>query len=64
MDKADQPPSFGCACYIAGSLIAFSRLEASKLFVPFLMSNYVVPAVLGAGTLNSGWLATRVGTGD
>ena len=29
----------------SGSLIAFSRLEACKLFVPFLMSDDVVPAV-------------------
>ena len=59
--NADQWLSVGPGRYIAGSLIAFSGLEASESFVASLMSK-VVPSALAAGTLNSGLLATLVGT--
>jgi len=47
--------------YIAGSLIAFSGVEACESFVASLMSK-VVPSALAVGTFNSGLLATLVGT--
>jgi hypothetical protein len=48
--------------YIAGSLIAFSGIEACESYVASLMSK-VVPSALAVGTFNSGLLATLVGTG-
>lgn len=59
--NADHPLSVGPVRYISGSLIAFSGLEASESFVASLMSK-VVPSALASGTLNSGLLATLVGT--
>ena len=47
--------------YIAGSLIAFSGIEACESYVASLMSK-VVPSSLAVGTFNSGLLATLVGT--
>ena len=47
--------------YVAGSLIAFSGIEACNPFVASLMSK-VVPSSLAAGTFNSGLLSTLVGT--
>lgn len=47
--------------YIAGSLIAFSGIEACESYVASLMSK-VVPSSLAIGTFNSGLLATLVGT--
>ena len=47
--------------YIAGSLIAFSGIEACESYVASLMSK-VVPSALACGTFNSGLLATLVGT--
>ena len=47
--------------YIAGSLIAFSGIEACESYVASLMSK-VVPSALAVGTFNSGLLATLVGT--
>jgi hypothetical protein len=48
--------------YIAGSLVAFSGIEACESYVASLMSK-VVPSALAVGTFNSGLLATLVGTG-
>ncbi|KAL7539160.1 hypothetical protein ACHAWF_006314 [Thalassiosira exigua] len=48
--------------YIIGSLIAFSGIEACESYVASLMSK-VVPSALAQGTMNSGLLATLVGTG-
>ena len=47
--------------YIAGSIVAFSGIEACESFVASLMSK-VVPSALAVGTFNSGLLATLVGT--
>jgi hypothetical protein len=47
--------------YIAGSLVAFSGIEACESYVASLMSK-VVPSALAVGTFNSGLLATLVGT--
>lgn len=47
--------------YIAGSMIAFSGIEACESYVASLMSK-VVPSALAEGTFNSGLLATLVGT--
>jgi hypothetical protein len=47
--------------YIAGSLIAFSGIEACESYVASLMSK-VVPSPLAEGTFNSGLLATLVAT--
>ena len=58
----DSPFSVGPAQYIAGSLIAFSGVEACESFVASLMSK-CVPSALAVGTFNSGLLATLVGTG-
>jgi hypothetical protein len=52
----------GPAKYIAGSLVAFSGIEACESYVASLMSK-VVPSALAVGTFNSGLLATLVGTG-
>lgn len=52
----------GPAKYIAGSLIAFSGIEACEAYVASLMSK-VVPSSLAVGTFNSGLFATLVGTG-
>jgi len=54
--------SVGPKSYIAGSLIAFSGIEACESYVASLMSK-VVPSTLAQGTFNSGLLATLVGTG-
>lgn len=53
--------SVGPIKYIAGSLIAFSGIEACESYVASLMSK-VVPSALAVGTFNSGLLATLVGT--
>jgi hypothetical protein len=53
--------SVGPARYVAGSLIAFSGIEACESFVASLMSK-VVPSALAVGTFNSGLLITLVGT--
>jgi len=53
--------SVGPVKYIAGSLIAFSGIEACESYVASLMSK-VVPSELAVGTFNSGLLATLVGT--
>jgi hypothetical protein len=58
----DLPLAVGAGRYIAGSLIAFSGIEACESFVASLMSK-VVPSALAVGTFNSGLLATLVGTG-
>jgi hypothetical protein len=47
--------------YVAGSLIAFSSVEACESFVASLMSK-VIPSALASGTFNSGLLATLIGT--
>lgn len=47
--------------YIAGSLVAFSGIEACESFVASLMSK-LVPSALAVGTFNSGLLTTLVGT--
>jgi hypothetical protein len=60
--NADLPLAVGAGRYIAGSLIAFSGIEACESFVASLMSK-VVPSALAVGTFNSGLLATLVGTG-
>jgi len=57
-----QPLAVGPVRYIAGSLIAFSGIEACESYVASLMSK-VVPSALAQGTFNSGLLATLVGTG-
>jgi len=56
------PMATGTTRYIAGSLIAFSGIEACESYVASLMSK-VVPSALAQGTFNSGLLATLVGTG-
>ncbi|VEU40672.1 unnamed protein product [Pseudo-nitzschia multistriata] len=56
------PLSVGPVQYIAGSLVAFSGIEACESFVASLMSK-CVPSALAVGTFNSGLLATLVGTG-
>eukprot|EP00550_Attheya_septentrionalis_P012029 CAMPEP_0198306292 /NCGR_PEP_ID=MMETSP1449-20131203/58340_1 /TAXON_ID=420275 /ORGANISM="Attheya septentrionalis, Strain CCMP2084" /LENGTH=869 /DNA_ID=CAMNT_0044008843 /DNA_START=120 /DNA_END=2729 /DNA_ORIENTATION=- len=48
--------------YVAGSLIAFSSVEACESFISSLMSK-VIPSALASGTFNSGLLATLIGTG-
>jgi hypothetical protein len=53
--------SVGPIRYIAGSLIAFSGVEACESFVASLMSK-AVPSKLAVGTFNSGLLLTLVGT--
>lgn len=58
----DQILSVGPIKYIAGSLIAFSGIEACEAYVASLMSK-VVPSSLATGTFNSGLFATLVGTG-
>jgi hypothetical protein len=59
--NAGHPLAVGPARYIAGSLIAFSGIEACESFIASLMSK-VVPSALAVGTFNSGLLATLVGT--
>jgi hypothetical protein len=56
------PMAVGPARYVTGSLIAFSGIEACESYIASLMSK-VVPSALAQGTLNSGLLATLVGTG-
>jgi hypothetical protein len=56
------PMAVGPSRYVAGSLIAFSGIEACESYVASLMSK-VVPSALAQGTFNSGLLATLVGTG-
>jgi len=60
--NADNFLAVGSHRYIAGSLIAFSGIEACESYVASLMSK-VVPSALAVGTFNSGLLATLVGTG-
>lgn len=59
--NAEDDLSVGPIRYIAGSLIAFSGIEACESFVASLMSK-VVPSALAQGTFNSGLLTTLVGT--
>jgi hypothetical protein len=59
--NAHQLLSVGPLRYIAGSLIAFSGIEACESFVASLMSK-AVPSKLAVGTFNSGLLLTLVGT--
>ena len=56
-----QPWAVGPSRYIAGSLIAFSGVEACESYIASLISK-VVPSALAQGTFNSGLLATLVGT--
>jgi hypothetical protein len=51
----------GLARYIAGSLIAFSGVEACESYIASLISK-VIPSALAQGTSNSGLLATLAGT--
>mmetsp|Transcript_15461 Transcript_15461/g.34523 ORF Transcript_15461/g.34523 Transcript_15461/m.34523 type:complete len:909 (+) Transcript_15461:277-3003(+) len=55
------PLAVGPTRYIAGSLVAFSGIEACESFVASLMSK-LVPSALAVGTFNSGLLTTLVGT--
>lgn len=57
----DQLMAVGPVRYVAGSLIAFSGIEACESYVASLMSK-VVPSALAQSTWNSGLLATLVGT--
>ncbi|KAL3822017.1 hypothetical protein ACHAXA_003003 [Cyclostephanos tholiformis] len=59
--NAGQPWAVGPSRYIAGSLIAFSGVEACESYIASLISK-VVPSALAQGTFNSGLLATLVGT--
>ena len=59
--NAGQPWAVGPHRYIAGSLIAFSGVEACESYIASLISK-VVPSALAQGTFNSGLLATLVGT--
>lgn len=56
-----QPGAVGPHRYIAGSLVAFSGVEACESYIASLISK-VVPSALAQGTFNSGLLATLVGT--